>query len=50
MSGDHAHPATESVHDLAAHQQTFRGFIRLLEFGGVASAIVVLLLYYFLAR
>jgi len=50
MAGDHAHASHESVHDLAAHERTFHGFIRLLEFGGAAGAVTVLLLYFFLAR
>ncbi len=39
-----------SQQDMAEHLKTYRGFIRLIEISGAATAITLLLMFFFLAR
>lgn len=50
MAGNHPRAPVDSIHDMAAHEKTYRGFLRLLEIGAALSVVTLALLYYFLAR
>jgi Bacterial aa3 type cytochrome c oxidase subunit IV len=50
MASHDTQASGDSFHDMAAHQQTFRGFILLLEITAGISAVTLILLFFFLAR
>ena len=50
MADHYTQAPVDSIQDVAAHEKTYRGFLRLLEIGAALSVVTLLLLYYFLAR
>jgi Bacterial aa3 type cytochrome c oxidase subunit IV len=50
MASHDTQASGSSFHDMAAHEQTFRGFILLLEIAAGVSALTLILLFFFFAR
>lgn len=50
MAGNHTRAPVEPIHDLDAHNRTYRGFLLLLKLATALSIVTLLALYFFLAR